>query len=209
MRINIRVRAVLLCEALNEYKMRIIAGKYKSRKIFSSHSSPVHSVQSGKSTYRPTTDRAKETLFNILNNLIDFDSVKCLDLFAGSGALGFEALSRGAAYCDFVDTSSSQLSQIKRTAEVLDAVDSINLFGGDVLDFLEDNSNAYYDLIFADPPYDYGYYDSLQQKIFSLRFALFVLEHSSAVSLLYDTNKFDVISRRIGTTNFKIFSSKE
>jgi 16S rRNA (guanine(966)-N(2))-methyltransferase RsmD len=168
-----------------------------------------HSTQSGKSTYRPTTDRAKETLYNILNNLIDFDSVKCLDLFAGSWALGFEALSRGAAYCDFVDTSSSHLSQIKRTAEELNVVDCINLFDTDVLDFLEDNSNAYYDLIFADPPYNYSFYDSLQYKIFSLRFAVFVLEHSSAVSLLYDTNKFDVISRRIGITNFKIFSSKE
>ena len=87
--------------------------------------------------------------------------------------------------------------------------DIINLFNCDVFDFLDDNTGAFYDLIFADPPYNYGGYDTLQHKIFSLDFGIFVLEHSSDFSLLYDTNKFDVISRKIGITNFKIFSSKE
>lgn len=189
--------------------MRIIAGKYKSRKIFSDISPQRKKLPLENSTYRPTTDRAKETLFNMLNNLIDFDSVKCLDLFAGSGALGFEALSRGAASCDFVDNSSRQLSQIKRTAEELNAAGVINLFNCDVFDFLDDNSNVYYDLIFADPPYGFGSYDTLQNKIFSVEFGIFVLEHSAAVSLLYDSVKYDVINKSVGTTNFKIFSAKE
>ena len=187
--------------------MRIIAGKYKSRKILSVHQT--YGGQTEKNTYRPTTDRAKETLFNMLNNLIDFDSVRCLDLFAGSGALGFESLSRGAASCDFVDISSTQLNQIKLTAEELKVQDNISLFNCDVIDFLEDNEGAFYDLIFADPPYNYGKYDTLQHKVFSLRFSIFALEHSIVISPLYDTKKFDVISKTIGTTNFKIFSSKE
>jgi 16S rRNA (guanine966-N2)-methyltransferase len=189
--------------------LRIIAGKFRSRKIYSGHTSPSGHPKSEKSVYRPTTDRAKETLFNVLNNLIDFNLVKCLDLFAGSGALGFEALSRGAASCDFVDASSKQLQLIKKTSEDLEVENNINMLNCDAIDFLAENRDSDYDLIFADPPYDYSKYEILLQEIFLLKFSIFVLEHSSVINPLYDTNKFDVTSKTIGITNFKIFSSKE
>ena len=68
---------------------------------------------------RPTSDRARETLFDILINYIEFDSLRCLDLFTGTGALGFEALSRGAGFCCFVDVSKEALNSVKKTADEL------------------------------------------------------------------------------------------
>ncbi|HJY62762.1 MAG TPA: RsmD family RNA methyltransferase [Ignavibacteria bacterium] len=189
--------------------MRIIAGKYKSRRIFSDHSSAGNFVRESKSTYRPTTDRAKESLFNVLNNLLDFDSVSCLDLFAGSGALGFESLSRGAASCDFVDVSVKQMRLINRTAEELNVLAQVNIYNSEVFDFLDGNENNSYDLIFADPPYNYDKYDILISKVIKAGFGIFVLEHPPHVSLLYDSKRYDMISKTIGITNFKIFSSRE
>lgn len=189
--------------------MRIIAGKYKSRRIYSAGEKAKRGAVEQKSTYRPTSDRAKESLFNILNNLIDFESITCLDLFAGSGSLGFEAISRGAESCDFVDKSSVNLNNIERTAGELDISDNVNLINSDVLDFLEINADFYYDLIFADPPYNYDFFEVLCGKIFKKSFGIFVLEHPSGVNILYDTKRFDMAGKTIGTTNFKIFSTKE
>jgi len=189
--------------------LRIIAGKFKSRTIYSNRESVKNCVQQAKSSYRPTTDRAKETLFNVLNNLIDFESVTCLDLFSGSGALGFESISRGAASCDFVDLSLRQLNLICRTAKELDVENQVNVYNSEVLEFLEVNDKTIYDLIFADPPYNYDKYDILVNKVLNLNFGVFVIEHSAAMKTLYDTKRFDVISKTIGITNFKIFSSKE
>lgn len=163
----------------------------------------------GRDEYRPTTDRAKESLFNTLNNLIDFDSVKCLDLFAGSGSLGFEALSRGAASCDFVDISARHLMEIQKTAEQLKISENINLVNSSASDYLDENTGSYFDLIFADPPYNYGNYGELLKKIFLLKFSLLVLEHSAGLSVLYDTNKYEMLSKSTGSTYFKIFNSKD
>jgi len=186
--------------------MRIIAGKYKSRKIISGLK---ESIQASKSSFRPTTDRAKESLFNTLNNIIDFDSVTCLDLFAGSGSLGFEAISRGAASCEFVDNSVNQVKLILHTAEYLGISDQIMVNRSDVIDFLTSNPGDSYDLVFADPPYSYEKYDILMQKVFDLNFGIFVLEHPGTGKLMYDTNRFNEINKAIGFTNFKIFSTKD
>lgn len=186
--------------------MRIIAGKYKSRKIHYGKEAETNNKKAAG--YRPTTDRAKESLFNVLNNIIDFDSVSCLDLFAGSGSLGFEALSRGAAECDFVEISFKQLRQIQRTSDDLGISAQICIYQSDVMDFLYSCTIQKYDLVFADPPYDYNKYGELTNIIFRDLKGIFVLEHSSSPALLYDTNRFDVISKKIGITNFKIFSPK-
>ena len=81
--------------------MRIIAGLFKSRKIYS----PVTGNNNKPGDIRPTSDRARETVFDILNNRFDFSGFSCLDLFAGTGAFGFECLSRGAGFVNFVDYS--------------------------------------------------------------------------------------------------------
>lgn len=187
--------------------MRIIAGKYKSRKIHYGKASS-GSKDKDNDVYRPTTDRAKESVFNTLNNIIDFDSTTCLDLFAGSGSLGFEALSRGASRCDFVEISFKQLRGLQRTAAELDVTDQVKIYQSDVLDFLYGNSINDYDCIFADPPYDYNKYDALFNTIFQSLQGIFVLEHSANMHLLYDTNRFSVKSKKIGISKFEIFMLK-
>ena len=189
--------------------MRIISGKYRSRKVNTSGSNSGNPAGSNTAGFRPTTDRAKETLFNVLNNLIDFDSLICADLFAGSGALGFESISRGALKCDFVENSVRQANMIQRTARELNCEQNVNIIKADVMKFLIENEGAFYDLIFADPPYSYENFDDLTALALKLRFSVFVFEHSSEKVILYNVNDFEVIDKKIGYTNFKIFFTKE
>ena len=120
--------------------MRIVSGKYKGRAI-----NPPRNLRA-----RPTTDFAKENLFNVLGNLLDFEECDVLDLFAGTGQLGIEALSRGAAECVFVDESrdalkivSENLSRCKLEGRVMQS---------DGPGYLERGGK--FDIIFLDPPYD-------------------------------------------------------
>jgi len=189
--------------------MRIIAGKYKSRRIHSVNTRKSSGIRSAKSSFRPTTDRAKETLFSTLNNLIDFDSVACLDLFAGSGALGFESLSRGADSVEFVENSYKQVRSILQTADELNVNEQIIVQNCDVMDYLAGITGRSYDLVFADPPYLYDKYDILLQKVFDINFSIFVLEHSGSADMMYDTNRFSEINKVTGITHFKIFSTKD
>ena len=122
--------------------MRIIAGKWRGREI---------EAPPGLGT-RPTADRARETLFSMLaSRLGSFEDLRVADLFAGSGALGFEALSRGAASAAFVENDAATAAVIRRNAERLGA--SIELLGGSA--FALPRSEPF-DLIFADPPYGAG-----------------------------------------------------
>jgi 16S rRNA (guanine(966)-N(2))-methyltransferase RsmD len=189
--------------------LRIISGKYRSRKVYTSGTDIHHTAGSKLSGFRPTTDRAKESLFNVLNNLIDFDSITCADLYAGSGALGFEAISRGAAKCDFVESSGNQSAMILKTANELKCGDNVNIIKSDVMKFLIENEGVFYDLIFADPPYSYENYIDLTSLVLNLKFSIFVLEHGPEGGLMYSVNDYDVIDKKIGFTNFKIFLSKE
>ncbi len=119
--------------------LRIIGGQWRSRRI--QFSSAGH--------LRPTVDSARETLFNWLQNHVT--GATCLDLFAGSGALGFEALSRGAALAVLVDSDHRCIRALRRSAVVLDA-ENCSIVHSDALTFLRRDS-AKYDLVFLDPPY--------------------------------------------------------
>lgn len=122
--------------------MRIIAGKWRGRTI---------EAPPGQST-RPTADRVRETLFSMLaSRLGSFDDLRVADLFAGSGALGFEALSRGAATATFVESDAKASTIIRRNAEKLGA--SVQILGGSALGLPRAEP---FDLIFADPPYANG-----------------------------------------------------
>lgn len=187
--------------------MRIISGKYKSRKIYTSSPPKEDCVKGNISGFRPTTDRAKETLFNVLNNLADFTGMLCLDLFAGSGALGFEAVSRGAESCDFVENSPKQIECINRTAEEL-GFEQYTVYNEDVIRFLKLNTGAQYDIIFADPPYAYEHYDELVNEVMQMRFSVFVLEHGMHCKFMYNVSDYDVIDKIIGAVSFKIFINK-
>jgi 16S rRNA (guanine966-N2)-methyltransferase len=124
-------------------QLRIIGGQWRGRKLS-------FTPESG---LRPTTDRVRETLFNWLAP--DIRDARCADLFAGSGALGLEALSRGAAHCDFVDNSSGAVTQIGQHLAVLEATARGQCHEGTALQFLQGGHDAW-DIVFIDPPFSLG-----------------------------------------------------
>ena len=121
--------------------VRIIAGEFKGRRIKTPASDKV----------RPTGDRVREAWFNILQGSIE--GARVLDLFAGSGALGFEALSRGAAAVDFVEQHTASLATIRDNAASLNVADQVTIHRTDAMRFTERLQAGAYDLAFADPPY--------------------------------------------------------
>lgn len=121
--------------------MRIVAGKFRSRRITAPNNLPV----------RPTTDMAKEALFNILNNSYYFDDLKVLDLFAGIGSISFEFASRGCADITAVDENSGCIKFLEKISAELEI--ELQTVKSDVFLFLERSVQSY-DIIFADPPYD-------------------------------------------------------
>ena len=124
--------------------MRIIAGQWRGRPL---------EAPPGRST-RPTADRTRETLFSMLaSRLGSFQDLRVADLFAGSGALGFEALSRGAASATFVEKDAGAAAIIKRNADKLGAIDRAKVLSTSATALPK---SAPFDLIFADPPYEKG-----------------------------------------------------
>jgi 16S rRNA (guanine966-N2)-methyltransferase len=124
-------------------KMRIIAGEFKGRRI---------NVPASKEI-RPTTDRVRETLFNILNNKIDFHNRKILDLYAGSGSLGLECLSRGALEVHFVERNYQIYKNLQENIDSLGITGNCKTYKMEALKFSQLFQNQDYDLIFADPPF--------------------------------------------------------
>lgn len=113
-----------------------------------------HSLRSPRGTdTRPTTDRVRESLFAHLQSKYDLEGAYVIDLFAGTGSLGFEALSRGAAHVTFVEKSAAVLRVIKENVTDLGVTEQIKLVKSDVFKWLESSRNEQADFIFADPPY--------------------------------------------------------
>lgn len=123
--------------------MRIISGEFKGRKI---------NVPDSKEI-RPTTDRVRETLFNILNNKIDFENRKVLDIYAGSGSLGLECLSRGASEVHFVERNFQIYKNLQGNIDSLGAADKCKIYKMEAVKFSQLFENQDYDLIIADPPF--------------------------------------------------------
>ncbi len=122
--------------------MRIIAGTFRGRILAAPRDRSV----------RPTTDRVKQSIFDILATRIDLEGIEVLDLFSGSGSLGLEALSRGAATATFVDTSRDSLSLLDVNIRSLGLEHRANVHQAEVFWFLK-NLHHPYDLVFADPPF--------------------------------------------------------
>ena len=135
--------------------MRIISGKHGGRKINPPGNMPYT---------RPTTDIAKEGLFNIIQNNLDIETLKTLDLFGGTGSISYELASRGAADLTVVEKDNSMYAFIKKTAETLN-LENFKLVKSDVFKFI-DTCTEQYDFIFAGPPYAMGTIDDLPVKIF-------------------------------------------
>jgi 16S rRNA (guanine966-N2)-methyltransferase len=124
-------------------KMRIISGEFKGRLIKVPASELI----------RPMTDRVRETLFNILTNKIDFNGIKVLDLYAGSGSLGLECISRGASKADFVEKDTFIYKNLQENISSLNANDKCEVYRMDALKFSGMFPDAGYDLVLADPPF--------------------------------------------------------
>ena len=124
-------------------KMRIISGEFKGRFINVPKSDLI----------RPTTDRVRETLFNLLNNELDFNGLKALDIYAGSGSLGLECLSRGAGSIDFVEKNFVIYKNLNENIKTLNAEQSCKIFKMEALKFSTKKCEHQYDLILADPPF--------------------------------------------------------
>ena len=121
--------------------MRVITGTARGRRL---------GELTGKDT-RPTTDRVKEGLFNVIQ--FDIEGRRVLDLFAGTGQLGIECLSRGAAHCTFVDQRKDAVKLVRENLEATELTDRAKVVQGDSLSFLSGTREKYH-LIFLDPPYD-------------------------------------------------------
>lgn len=133
--------------------MRIVAGTARGRRI---------EAPAGRGT-RPTTDRVREALFNALGSMGVVDGATVVDLFAGSGALGLEALSRGAAHATFVDTDRRAHQVIKHNLDSLGFGDRARVVVGDGLGFLATAPRV--DLVMCDPPYDFAGWDELLARV--------------------------------------------
>lgn len=157
-------------------QIRIIGGQWRGRKL------PVLNAEG----LRPTTDRNKETLFNWLMPYIN--EARCLDVFAGSGGLGLEALSRYAAHCDFIELDKQTATQLKSNLTLLKASKkaSTNVHQGDALSILKGVSETPYDIVFVDPPFAKGLVEptltALKEKQLVHSGSVIYLEHESALA---------------------------
>jgi len=152
-------------------RVRIIGGDWRSRLLKFPDAEGL----------RPTADRARETLFNWLGQSLD--GYTCLDLFAGSGALGFEALSRGAAYVVLVEKQNRVYACLTENAQMLGAGDRMVIIRQDAFDFLS-SSKKVFDLVFLDPPFGYGLVDRLLPK---------VVEHVKPGGLIYIESELEIL----------------
>ena len=176
--------------------MRIISGDLGGRRINPPASMP-HT--------RPTTDIAKEGLFNVLQNQLDFENLKTLDLFGGTGSISYELASRGVRDLTIVEKDQKMFAFIKKTAESLN-IENFNVIRSDVFRYIEQCSTQF-DFIFAGPPYALQTIDELPRLIFERKLlrpgGWFVLEHTPRNN--YEKFPYFRSSRNYGTTIFSIF----
>ncbi|MDP6908756.1 MAG: RsmD family RNA methyltransferase [Flavobacteriales bacterium] len=178
--------------------MRIISGRFKGRTIRAPKNLPV----------RPTTDMAKEGLFNILHNRLDFEELKVLDLFCGTGNISYEFQSRNVLKTKSVDASFKCVVFVNNTMDEL-GCGNYETVKSDVLRFV---NNAYekWDLIFADPPYDFPNYEKLTEAILSGDMlepdGLLIIEHPAEVT--FKNFKSYLETRKYGRVHFSFFRSE-
>ena len=176
--------------------MRIVSGSHKSKRITAPKKLPV----------RPTTDMAKESLFNILNNDYFFDEISVLDLFSGTGNISYEFASRGTRKIICVDQNNHCVKFIQKTVQELN-FESINVIQSEALDFLQ-KQNISQDIIFADPPYNFDQFEDIisivfEKKLLSIQGNL-ILEHSKEHN--FSTHAFFKKTKRYGNVNFSFFN---
>lgn len=176
--------------------MRIIAGTLKGRRLNPPANLPV----------RPTTDMARESLFNILNNYVDFEECSVMDLFAGTGAMSVEFISRGAREVTAVDINNACTEYIKSEAKRLE-LKNLRVVRADVFDLLK-RANRKFDLVFADPPYAIEGLETLPDLVFDHQLltddGIFILEHPREYS--FEEHPRFWQHRNYGKVNFTFFA---
>ena len=178
--------------------MRIVGGELRGRRF-----DPPESFEA-----RPTTDFAKENIFNVLCNIIDFEDVKVLDLFSGSGSISYEFASRGCKDITCVEKNRLHHRFIVKTAEHFGISDVMRILNGDALKFIA-STNEKYDIVFADPPYAMKEVDDLPDLVMSRGIVreggVFILEHSVAGRFNKHENFWQ--TRAYGKVNFTFFKA--
>lgn len=179
--------------------MRIIGGVLKGLRLNTPKNLPV----------RPTTDLAKEALFNILLNQIEFEDIKVLDLFSGTGNISLEFASRGASLVMSIDRSIQCIHYLKDTARQ-HKLEQIKTFKADVFKYLQLETDQY-DLIFADPPYDLNQIPEIPKIIFDKNLlkpgGLLIVEHQSLQNL--SNHSAFVEQRKYGHSSFSFFRDNQ
>ncbi|MEN8156697.1 MAG: RsmD family RNA methyltransferase [Bacteroidota bacterium] len=175
--------------------MRIISGIYRGKQI--------HPPRTFKA--RPTTDFAKESLFNILLNLCDMEEMDVLDLFSGTGSITYEFASRGARSVVAVERDHAHYSFIRNTCKEME-MELVSVIRGDVFRYLKRPYQSF-DIIFADPPYDHPQLDTLPDMVFKTEIlakeGLFILEHPG--NYTFTAHNHFMQTRKYGGVNFTFF----
>ncbi|HSV76703.1 MAG TPA: 16S rRNA (guanine(966)-N(2))-methyltransferase RsmD [Bacteroidales bacterium] len=175
--------------------MRIIAGKFQRKILRPPGNLPV----------RPTTDLAKESLFNILNNHFDFEELRVLDLFSGTGSISYEFISRGAQKVLAVENNFRCAEYIQKTATILETP-QLKVVRGDVFRFLS-NVKERFNLIFADPPFDMKGKEQIPIVVFEREIlepgGWMILEHPANEN--YKLFPYFREERKYGRVHFSIF----
>ena len=178
--------------------MRVISGLYKGRQL-----KPARHLD-----IRPATDRVKETIFNVLQARIDFEKISVLDLFAGTGSLGIEAASRGAAKVILIDDSEESVELIEENIEILKCGDTCSAIETDAMRFI-DTTKEKFDLIFADPPYAYEETRTIPQKVFAKGIlkanGFLVIEHQKKLTFETSPDFNIIITKEFGNTTVTFF----
>jgi len=179
--------------------MRIISGTHKGRRI----------TPDKNFSARPTTDFAKENLFNILNNMIDFNGLKVLDLFSGTGSISYEFASRGAKEIVIAELNYKHYVFIKKTAKEL-GFNNFKVFKVNAFTACRKLKGQKFDMIFADPPYKLETIEDIPNAIFDNELladnGLAILEHSEKYD--FSKHKYFLEHREYGSVNFSIFKIK-
>jgi 16S rRNA (guanine966-N2)-methyltransferase len=177
-------------------RMRIVGGTFGGRRF-----SPPAKIPA-----RPTTELAKEGLFNMLNNSIDFEGIKTLDLFGGTGSISYELASRGAADLTLIERDATTIDFIKKTVKELGIEDLLHIIRGDVFKFMKQSEDQY-NFIFAGPPYALQNIDELPLLVFEKNMiapgGIFVLEHTPRND--YQKHPNFQRMKNYGTTVFTFF----
>ncbi len=179
--------------------MRIISGEFKGRKF---------QLPKGL-TLRPTTDFAKEGLFNVLRNLTVFEEKRVLDLFAGTGSLSLEFISRGAQWVLAIDINETHCRLIREFSAKIECDHKVEAIRSDVFKYLQ-VSGEKFDIIVADPPYDHKKITDIPQIIFEKNLlekgGILVVEHPNTI--YFSTHPNFINHRRYGKVNFSFFKNE-